>query len=355
MFLPEQGVIEGRNIGESFSFCQSEGLCIGIIPNLRRGRFYLTFLFYTSRVYFYSKHWKLQICCLNKHDHIRTDAITYIYSLLHFTLPVILTVAPWPWSLWTTSWGEEEGTTIVAGTPIFLATKAAAIPALPPRKRPYYWILRSPNCDCNVHIKMQCHRRNVTWGADNSFGLSGELQKRAMKWKRTSLCFSSRPNTNDTSDSQCLILWMWRKSLYKHQERVEGSYLLAEMSNATDLEGARGLRILHLQVDGGSHAFGHADALQQRCVQVEMLLHGAPDFNRMGHRVSDDLKVERDDDCWANAIHWWRRIESVFYVQKDGLDISRCSTWKILSILQNFTLVFLHFCLSAAFMCNWTE
>lgn len=77
---------------------------------------------------------------------------------------------------------------------------------------------------------------------------------------------------------------------------MEGSYLLAEMSNATDLEGARGLRILHLQVDGGSHAFGHANALQQRCVQVEMLLHGAPDFTRMAHRMSGDLKVERDDD-----------------------------------------------------------
>ena len=42
MFLPEQGVIEWRNIGESFSFCQSESFCIGIIPNLR-GRFYFIF------------------------------------------------------------------------------------------------------------------------------------------------------------------------------------------------------------------------------------------------------------------------------------------------------------------------
>lgn len=129
--------------------------------------------------------------------------------------------------------------------------------------------------------------------------------------KGESLYFSSHPNPNNTSDSQCLTLWMWRKRLYKHQERVEGSYLLAEMSNATDLEGARGLRILHLQVDGGSHALGHADALQQRCVQVEVLLHGAPDFTRMAHRVSDDLKAERDDDGWANAIHWWRWTLSV--------------------------------------------
>lgn len=51
------------------------------------------------------------------------------------TWPEILTVAPWSRSPWTTSWGEEEGTTMVAGTPIFLATKAAAIPALPPKRR----------------------------------------------------------------------------------------------------------------------------------------------------------------------------------------------------------------------------
>lgn len=42
MFLPEQGVIEWRNIGESFSFCQPESFSIGIIPNLRR-RFYFIF------------------------------------------------------------------------------------------------------------------------------------------------------------------------------------------------------------------------------------------------------------------------------------------------------------------------
>lgn len=58
-------------------------------------------------------------------------------------------------------------------------------------------------------------------------------------------------------------------------------YLLAEVSNATDLEGARRLRILHLQVHSGPHAFGHADALQQWRVQVEMLRHGAADFTKV--------------------------------------------------------------------------
>lgn len=55
-----------------------------------------------------------------------------------------------------------------------------------------------------------------------------------------------------------------------------GFYLPAEVSDATNLEGAGGLRVLHLQVDGGPHTLGHADALQQRCVDVEELGHGAP-------------------------------------------------------------------------------
>lgn len=79
--------------------------------------------------------------------------------------------------------------------------------------------------------------------------------------------------------------------------RFDGSYLLAEIPNATDLEGARGLGILHLQEDSGSHAFGHADALQQWCVQVEMLRHSESGFTR----VSDDLKDEGDGD--TNVIH----------------------------------------------------
>lgn len=82
---------------------------------------------------------------------------------------------------------------------------------------------------------------------------------------RSTLAFSS----NDTSDSQHLI--RWKRKLW-----LEGPYLLAEVSDATDLEGARGLRVLHLQVHGASHALGHGDALQQRRVQVEMIRHGAP-------------------------------------------------------------------------------
>lgn len=55
-----------------------------------------------------------------------------------------------------------------------------------------------------------------------------------------------------------------------------GFYLAAEVSDATNLKGAGGLTILHLQVHGGPHTFGHADALQQRCVYVEEVGHGAP-------------------------------------------------------------------------------
>lgn len=53
-----------------------------------------------------------------------------------------------------------------------------------------------------------------------------------------------------------------------------GSYLLAQMSNPTDLEGAGGLRVLHLQVDGGADEFGHGCTLQQRRVEVEVSRHG---------------------------------------------------------------------------------
>lgn len=53
-------------------------------------------------------------------------------------------------------------------------------------------------------------------------------------------------------------------------------YLLAEVPNAADLKGARGLCILHLQVDSGSQSFGHASALQQWCVHMEMPGHRAP-------------------------------------------------------------------------------
>ena len=58
-----------------------------------------------------------------------------------------------------------------------------------------------------------------------------------------------------------------------------GSYLLAEVADASDLEGARGLRVLHLQEHGGPHTLGHADALQQGAVQVERPRHGAKPFN----------------------------------------------------------------------------
>lgn len=91
----------------------------------------------------------------------------------------------------------------------------------------------------------------------------------------------------------------------KQKQRVESSYLLAEVSNATDLEGARGLRVLHLQVHSGSDAFGHTDALKQRCVQVEMLLHGAPNFTKMPNTalsrklgvMTTKQTVCTDEDC----------------------------------------------------------
>lgn len=63
-------------------------------------------------------------------------------------------------------------------------------------------------------------------------------------------------------------------------------HLLAEMPDATDLKGAGGLRVLHLQVDGGAHMFGHADALQQRSVHVEMRRHDGSGPSRMTRRGS---------------------------------------------------------------------
>lgn len=57
------------------------------------------------------------------------------------------------------------------------------------------------------------------------------------------------------------------------QVSLLASYLLAQVSNATDLEGAGGLRVLHLQVDGGADVFGHGYTLQQRRVNVEVTCH----------------------------------------------------------------------------------
>lgn len=53
------------------------------------------------------------------------------------------------------------------------------------------------------------------------------------------------------------------------------------MSDATDLKGARGLGIFHLQVHSGPHTLGHADTLQQRSVHVEMIRHGVNDHPKM--------------------------------------------------------------------------
>lgn len=53
------------------------------------------------------------------------------------------------------------------------------------------------------------------------------------------------------------------------------SYLLAQVSDAADLEGAGGLRVLHLQVDTGASELGHGRTLQQRRVEVEVTRHGA--------------------------------------------------------------------------------
>lgn len=35
VFSPEQGVIERRNKGQAFRFCQSESFSVGVVPNLR--------------------------------------------------------------------------------------------------------------------------------------------------------------------------------------------------------------------------------------------------------------------------------------------------------------------------------
>lgn len=70
------------------------------------------------------------------------------------------------------------------------------------------------------------------------------------------------------------------------------------MSNASDLEGAGGLGVLHLQVDGGPHTFGQVDALQQRRVQVEGLRHGAPGFTeraKQNSHISMEIKKVTSD------------------------------------------------------------
>ena len=51
-------------------------------------------------------------------------------------------------------------------------------------------------------------------------------------------------------------------------------HLLAEMSNATDLEGASRLHILILEEDRHAHHLGQCPALQQRCDDVEVLTLG---------------------------------------------------------------------------------
>ena len=53
------------------------------------------------------------------------------------------------------------------------------------------------------------------------------------------------------------------------------NYLLAEVSDASDLEGAGGLGALHLQEHRAPQPLGQAQALQQRGVDVEGAGHGA--------------------------------------------------------------------------------
>lgn len=93
MCVPEQRVVERRDVCEPFSLGQAESFSVGIIPNLRRKPGFI----------------------LGAQDNGRSVDP-------QLTLPEILTVAPCSWSLWTTSSGEEEGMTMVAATPIFLAT-----------------------------------------------------------------------------------------------------------------------------------------------------------------------------------------------------------------------------------------
>lgn len=100
---------------------------------------------------------------------------------------------------------------------------------------------------------------NITWGADNAIGLPSKLGKEKRK-KIFFLFFVGH------SYKVFLVAWL---------------YLLAEMSDATDLKGAGGLWIFHLQVHSSPHTFGHADTLQQRCVHVEMIGHGVPDYTKM--------------------------------------------------------------------------
>lgn len=49
---PEQGVIEGGDISESFGFCQSESFAVGLVPNLRKGRFHSIFPLLVYRGWF---------------------------------------------------------------------------------------------------------------------------------------------------------------------------------------------------------------------------------------------------------------------------------------------------------------
>lgn len=131
---------------------------------------------------------------------------------------------------------------MVAGTPIFLATKAVAIPALPPsggdgaRKRG-----KRKTCQVEAdHAEAAVPCENV------ERMLECHLTSRQLLW--TGLLAAAR-SRGGTAELTCLGLVVGSCGVLPGVRR---SYLLAQVPNAADLEGARGLRVLHLQVDSGA-------------------------------------------------------------------------------------------------------
>lgn len=99
-------------------------------------------------------------------------------------------------------------------------------------------------------------------------------------------CAASCRGDNDKASHSALIVNT--NDGYEGNKECEGSDLLAEVANAPDLEGARGLTVLHLQVHRGSHMFGHADALQERRVYMEVLRHGALDCATISRNIMNN-------------------------------------------------------------------
>lgn len=127
---------------------------------------------------------------------------------------------------------------MVAGTPIFLATKAAAMPALPPEGK---LKKQQPQNVFNVGAYQTETARSRSKCCATA-EMSPEEQTTPLDWlascteeqRHTASFYRSESVWDDTSSS--LILGSGGFGGWGG-----GSYLLAEMSDATDLEGARGL------------------------------------------------------------------------------------------------------------------